>query len=184
MGLVAPVIAHIGVPGPTPLIAMGLLIIGLAAGVGAYVLSGHTAGRRAARLGLGVTAFGCLAAATALPFIIRPGPLFNRPSSRARLEILSPRPNEVITGNPATVHVGLLLVGGKIVPLTSIHLIPNEGHIHLYLDGSLVSMSGLDTDLTVSPGEHTLLAEFVAVDHGPFHPRIRASVTFRVRAPA
>ena len=34
-------------------------------------------------------------------------------------------------------------------------------------------------DLTaLSPGHHTLEAEFVAADHGPFDPRVAASVTF------
>ena len=32
----------------------------------------------------------------------------------------------------------------------------------------------------VSPGEHTLLAACVAVDHAPFDPPVQASVTFRV----
>jgi hypothetical protein len=30
----------------------------------------------------------------------------------------------------------------------------------------------------VSPGRHTLQAEFVAADHGPFDPRVTAAVTF------
>ena len=50
---------------------------------------------------------------------------------------------------------------------------------HLYLDGALVSMTGLETRITAPPGVHTLEAEFVAVDHAPFQPRVRASVTFR-----
>ena len=31
----------------------------------------------------------------------------------------------------------------------------------------------------VSPGLHTLTAEFVAADHGPFNPRVIATTTFR-----
>jgi hypothetical protein len=131
--------------------------------------------------GLGAVAFGCLGLGTALPFIIRAGPLFSRPSTRARLEILSPRQGEILRGDPATVPVVFQLQGGQVVPFTSIHLVPNEGHIHLSLDGSLVSMTGLESLVTASPGTHTLLAEFVAVDHGPFHPRVLATVTFQVR---
>src|SRR5207237_5202570 len=111
--------------------------------------------------------FGCLGLGTALPFIVHAGPLFTRPSTKAQLEILSPRPNEVIVGDPAAVPVVLRLQGGKVVAFTSIHLIPNEGHIHLYLDDSLVSMTGLVARVTASPGTHTLVAEFVAVDHVP-----------------
>jgi hypothetical protein len=35
------------------------------------------------------------------------------------------------------VRVELRLEGGKIVPISSLRLVANEGHIHLYLDGSL-----------------------------------------------
>ena len=66
---------------------------------------------------------------------------------------------------------------------TSTKLLPDEGHIHLFLDGALVSMSyNLAKDLLVAPGVHRLQAEFVAVDHGPFDPRVQAFVEFRVVA--
>ena len=88
----------------------------------------------------------------------------------------------MIHGDPASVQVELQLIGGTVVPTTSLRLVPNEGHIHLYLDGSLVSMtSGLDATVTAPPGEHELVAEFVAVDHLPFQPRLQTTVTFTVR---
>ena len=60
---------------------------------------------------------------------------------------------------------------------------PNEGHIHLYLDGALVSMTtGLDAQISASPGEHEVRAEFVAVDHGPFQPSVVTTVAISVRA--
>ena len=71
--------------------------------------------------------------------------------------------------------------GGTVVPTTSLRLVPNEGHIHLYLDGSIVAMTGLQTSLSVSPGTHTLRAEFVASDHGPFRPPVLVEVTFAVQ---
>jgi hypothetical protein len=40
--------------------------------------------------------------------------------------------------------------------------------------------TGLDTVVSATPGQHTLTAEFVAVDHAPFQPRVRATVTFSV----
>ena len=94
--------------------------------------------------------------------------------------MLSPRSGEVLHGDPAIVPVVLRLSGGRVVPLTSIHLVPNEGHIHLYLDGSLEAMTGLDASIAVQPGSHTLEAEFVAVDHGPFRPPVIVTVAFRV----
>ena len=99
----------------------------------------------------------------------------------ARLQILSPHAGAMFHGDPASVPVRLGLVGGKIVSVTSTKLVPNEGHIHLFLDGALVSMSyALSKDLQVAPGIHRLEAEFVAVDHGPFDPRVQASVEFQV----
>ena len=68
------------------------------------------------------------------------------------------------------------------MPFSSLHLIPNEGHIHLSLDGRIVAMStSLRVDIKTLPGRHTLRAEFVAVDHRPFQPRVVAVVTFEVR---
>jgi hypothetical protein len=40
--------------------------------------------------------------------------------------------------------------------------------------------AGLDAVVEASPGQHTLTAEFVAIDHAPFQPRVRATVTFSV----
>ena len=66
--------------------------------------------------------------------------------------------------------------------MTSLHLVPDTGHIHLYLDGHLESVTGVTARISVPPGRHTLEAEFVALDHLPFRPRVTATVTFDVRA--
>jgi len=125
----------------------------------------------------------CLVLAVVLPPVIRPDIGLARPSTSVRLQIMSPRPGQVFRGDPASVPVLLRLVGGRIVPFTSTNLVPNAGHVHLYLDGALVSMSlSLSRELTVSPGSHLLQADFVAVDHGPFNPPVQASVRFEVTA--
>lgn len=119
-----------------------------------------------------------------LPPIIRPNAVSARPASTARLSIESPRPGQEFTGNPAPVQVRLRLTGARVVTFTSSRLVPNEGHIHLYLDGGLISMSfSLVQELRIVPGRHVLMAEFVAVDHAPFEPRVRASAAFVVRVP-
>jgi hypothetical protein len=177
------VLAHIVGPGYGPLIAMALFFVGMGAAVGVFLLSGHrrTAAQRATRIGLVVVATGCLGFATAVPFLYHPGPSSIRPTSTARLEIVSPRPGQTLPGDPAKVRVTLRLDGGKIVPLTSTAIVSNEGHIHVFLDGRLLSMTGLDAEIIALPGQHTLRVEFVASDHGPFRPPVTASVTFLVR---
>jgi hypothetical protein len=147
-------------------------------------------GRGFARLprAAGWAAVGLAAASVVLalviPQVIRPL-VQTRPSSTATLRILSPSPGQVLEGDPAQVVVRLRLVGGRIVPFTTTRIEPNQGHVHLYLDGALVSMTlALTQRLSVSPGEHLLQAEFVAADHAPFDPRVITSVRFRVEAPA
>ena len=104
-----------------------------------------------------------------------------RPSTDAEITILSPRPHQVLRGNPAAILVRLRVTGARIVAQTSTHLSPDKGHIHLYLDGMLAAMAyATSTTIYASPGRHRLQAQFVAVNHGPFSPPVTASVTFRV----
>jgi hypothetical protein len=127
----------------------------------------------------------CLVLAVVVPPILRPEPASNRPSSTARIRILVPAERAVFHGDPAPVEVRLALTGGSIVRTTSTRLAPDRGHVHLYLDGALVSMSyGLQARLEVVPGIHRLTAEFVALDHAPFAPRVMASADFTVVPPS
>jgi len=136
---------------------------------------------RAAGWAAGALAVSCIVLALVLPPIIRPNTPPTRPSTAARLQVLSPQPGEVFRGNPALVPVRLRLTGGRIVLVTSTKLNSTDGHVHLFLDGTLVAMSyQLSQDLQVTPGDHMISAEFVALDHGPFNPDVRASVSFRV----
>jgi len=104
-----------------------------------------------------------------------------RPSTAARLTILSPRPQQVLRGDPATVRIRLRLAGARVVSYTSAHLVPDRGHIHLYLDGTILA-NGTRTSATVyaHPASHRITVQFVAVDHGPFSPPVTASVRFTV----
>lgn len=103
-----------------------------------------------------------------------------RPRSTAALAIVAPVPGAAVTGR--TLHVRLQLTGATVTPETSTHLTPDRGHIHLILDGRVVSMAyGLEQDVQVTPGDHLLQAEFVATDHFPFNPRVVKSVTFTVK---
>jgi hypothetical protein len=104
-------------------------------------------------------------------------PAAERPRSTAVLTILYPEPGAVISGTK--LHVRLSLKGAEVVPQTTTHLSPDKGHIHLSIDGRVISMAyGLDQVVDVSPGLHILTAEFVAQDHFPFQPRVVKTLTF------
>jgi hypothetical protein len=133
--------------------------------------------------GSAVLCVGALAGSVLAPALLRPQISKVRPSTSAKLAIASPRPGQVVRGDPACVQVRLRLTGGRVVGFTTTKLIPDAGHIHLYLDDELIVMSqNLRRQVCLLAGRHTLRAEFVAVDHGPFSPRVIASVAFRAVA--
>ena len=94
----------------------------------------------------------------------------SRPATTATVSIVSPTADEVVSGS--TLHVVVSLTGATIVPDTNEDIRPDQGHVHLYLDNTLVYMQySLTKDLPITPGTHVLKAEFVANDHAPFNPR-------------
>lgn len=103
-----------------------------------------------------------------------------RPSSEATVSIAEPANGATVIGT--SVHVVLQLDGATIVEETTTTIRPDEGHVHLYLNGQVVSMNyGLVQDLPVTPGTYVLRAEFVAADHAPFNPRVESGdVVFTV----
>lgn len=105
-----------------------------------------------------------------------------RPSSTATLAIVEPVDDAVVRGD--RVEVVFALEGGTLVDLTETAVRPDEGHLHVTVDGALVSMTGgLEQELTgLGPGPHLLKAEYVAADHAPFQPRVLAAVAFTVEA--
>jgi hypothetical protein len=104
-----------------------------------------------------------------------------RPSSTATLSITSPKSGSVVHGS--TIDLRISLQGARIVKQTSTTLAPDEGHVHVLLDGRLISMNySLDAQIpNVRPGEHLLQVEFVASDHAPFDPRVIALTSFEVK---
>lgn len=104
-----------------------------------------------------------------------------RPHTDAQLFVVSPTPNEV-TG--PTLVIRFEVKGATVSPPNKLVIVPNEGHIHVSVDGKLVVMSyGVTTTLhNLAPGVHELQAEFVANDHLPFANRVINDVQFTVKA--
>jgi hypothetical protein len=103
-----------------------------------------------------------------------------RPSSPAKLAIVSPRNGQTVrAGRP---ELRLDLRGAKVVAQTTTRVRGDQGHLHLSVDGQLVNMNyGLRAKLPpLSPGQHVVQVEFVAADHIPFEPRILTQAAFEV----
>jgi hypothetical protein len=109
-----------------------------------------------------------------------------RIASTATLTFRQPAAGASVSGTQ--LEVVLDLERGRVVDQTSTNITPDTGHIHLLVDGTLVSMTyGTEQllDLThYQPGVHTLAAEFVAADHAPFSPPVVATETFTLRGPS
>jgi len=120
-----------------------------------------------------------LAACTSKP---SPGPSSTptvnaRPSSTAVLKIVSPTQGQEVPTSGVTVKIEL--TGAHIVPAGTRALRPDEGHVHLRVDGKTITLFG---GLSVSTGKltagpHLIEVEFAASDHGPFNPRVIERVT-------
>jgi hypothetical protein len=103
----------------------------------------------------------------------------DRPTSAAQLQIVDPQPNQV---EKPDFTLKLNLVGATVVNTTTGPLRGDQGHIHVSLDGQLVSMAfGTTQAVHAAAGTHTLQAEFVAADHRPFKNRVLTAVLFKVQ---
>ena len=104
-----------------------------------------------------------------------------RPRSTGVLTIVSPTNGQRVGGR--SVELEIDLQGATIVDQTSTDLQPDEGHLHVMLDGQLVSMTSGTSQVLgdLDSGDHLVQVEFVATDHAPFDPRVLAAVTFEVK---
>lgn len=184
VAIATPAWAHGGLNGPADNVATLLVIAALVVLFTWLRLRKRplSTGRRRALPALPAAAVVLVGLAVVTPSFVRTTPSKKRPLTAARLRILSPAAG-AHTG--ADVDVKLSLTGGRVVPeqqVLPVKLPGDQGHIHVRLDGNIVSMAySLDQKLTnLSPGPHAVQAEFVAVDHAPFQNDVVATVLFTV----
>jgi hypothetical protein len=114
------------------------------------------------------------------PTVVVPsgGPTGQRIASSATLSFVEPSDGTRVAGDQ--LEVVLDLEDGTVVQGTSSSLAPGEGHIHLSVDGQLVSMTYGEIQVIDmrpwGPGPHTIEAEFVAADHLAFDPPVVTTV--------
>jgi hypothetical protein len=179
-------LAHAG--GVPEFVSSGLVGLGVVtAWIGQSRLRGRGFGSMARPVAWGLVAIAPVAfvASVVLPTRLWPPPAAVRPRSTATIAFVTPPPGQEVSGN--MLDVRLRLRGGRIVPSSSTKLTPDTGHIHLFLDGAIVSMTYGTTQRIpiggLEAGPHVLQAEFVAADHAPFNPRVTAVEQFIKEGP-
>ena len=179
-------LAHAG--GVPEFVSTGLVGAAVVTGwIGQSRLRGRGFGSLARPVAWGLLAVApvALVASVLVPSRLWPPPAAVRPRSTATIGFVMPTKGQVVTGDQLDVR--LRLEGGRIVASSSRTLTPDTGHVHLFLDGAIVSMTyGVTQKIPVSdlaPGPHRLQAEFVAADHAPFQPRVTTSIVFVKQEP-
>ncbi|MFN2613234.1 MAG: hypothetical protein ABR552_00250 [Actinomycetota bacterium] len=68
------------------------------------------------------------------------------------------------------------------MPKTTTTVTPDTGHVHVSMDGRLLTLyaGSSYTIPSVPPGSHLIQAEFVEANHTPFNPRVLDAVTITV----
>jgi uncharacterized protein DUF6130 len=126
-----------------------------------------------------------LVGSVVVPSLVWPTPSGPRPSTDATIAFTEPAPEQIVEGS--TLDVRVRVENARIVNTTTTTLSPDTGHIHVFLDGALLTMTSTQRERIdiggLAPGVHRLQAEFVAADHAPFDPPVTTAVTFVKEAP-
>jgi hypothetical protein len=121
-----------------------------------------------------------LIASFVVPSKLWPQPSGVRPTSTATIAFAEPSPGQIVGGGDLEVLVRV--EGARIIEGSSTDIAPDTGHLHLFLNGAIVSMTSGEVQHVslqdLDPGVHELQAEFVAADHAPFDPRVVITTTF------
>ncbi len=182
----APATAHPLAGGPVTAPQIGVLVGGLVMALaGWFMIARHHGGTRVSKPGYALLLVGMLAFLGG-PDIVgsvaeyRAGPL---PTTRTRLEVITPIDGQVIPSPEVRVALRLLEPSGKAwIPTPD--LSPARGHIHVAVDGRILSMLWQPSFvIPVSRGSHAVTVEYVASDHRPFAPRVLVTRRITVRPP-
>jgi hypothetical protein len=92
------------------------------------------------------------------------------------ISITSPADGDTVSaGEPVQVSVDL--TGAELTSETESED-PTRGHLHIFVDGQIISMpSSTTNEVELEPGEHTIAVEFTTADHRSFEPRIQDAIT-------
>jgi hypothetical protein len=101
-------------------------------------------------------------------------------TSDVTVAIASPADGDVVPANE-DLMIEVEIVNGKLVS-GSTSTDPNEGHIHIYVDGQVVAMPTSESDTVVPgtnlpPGEHEVIVEFTQANHASFAPPVQTALT-------
>lgn len=96
-------------------------------------------------------------------------------ATQATVSIVSPQEGETVPANePVTVEIAL--AGGTLTQDMESDD-PNEGHLHLFVNGDLVAMPVSDQmQVELEPGENLIEVEFTQANHASFDPTVMTSV--------
>lgn len=99
-------------------------------------------------------------------------------SAEATVTIASPEDGATVPADePVTIEVSI--EGGSLTAEASSDD-PNEGHLHVFVDGDLVSMPTEDVlEVELEPGERTIEVEFTRADHTSHDPPVVTRVDVR-----
>jgi hypothetical protein len=89
--------------------------------------------------------------------------------------ITSPADGDTVpAGEPVVVEVEV--TGGELTSDTESED-PTQGHLHIFVDGSVISMPSTTTnEVELEPGDRTIAVEFTTADHRSFEPPIQDEI--------
>ncbi|MGH2754690.1 MAG: hypothetical protein ACRDLB_09660 [Actinomycetota bacterium] len=144
-----------------------ILVLGVALVVVGFMMRGKENVKPAFPIGAIVAGLGLVIAS----FLLPAGSSTTQAASDVAVTIAFPQDGDTVPASEAF-DVEVELDGATLTEDTT-GTDPRKGHIHVFVDGELLSMpTSLQSPVTLEPGSHEITVEFVAADHTQFEPRI------------